>query len=153
MVLACYKSCFTVFWYLKGSPWSFRLYPGRCKCFPYKSCIVFLRLLSVFYLCLWFPAADIWFSLNLPYLECTELLESINLCISPNLGCSQTSFLQIYFPTPFSLCNISGYRYVRDFDIVLQDSEAVFFKLFFLFFKYWIISVDLASNSLTSPFC
>lgn len=92
------------------------------------------------------------FPLTLSCLECTELFEPINLCISLNLECSQISFVQIFFPlhSPLSFC-ASDYPYVRAFDIVSQDSEASFYflKIFALSFKYCVIFVDLSSSSLT----
>lgn len=83
-----------------------------------------------------------------------ELLETINLCLSPNFGKLQPLFLQILFLPYllyFSLCN-SNYTYARYCFIVLQVTQTLLI-LFLMFFPVYssdqIIFINISSSSLT----
>lgn len=85
-----------------------------------------------------------------------QLLKSVCLCLSLNLGNFQPLFLEDFFSPSLFLFWYSEITNVRPFVTVPHISEALFFFFLSLFshcFSHWVISNVLFSSSLSSLSC
>ena len=93
----CSLFIFAYSWFLMRNPQSLEL-------FSYRQYIIFLAALKRFFFILVFSSLIMmclaWIFLCSSYLEFTELLESVCLCLLPNMGSFQPLFFPVFFFFP-----------------------------------------------------